>query len=164
MFVPANVRRRSAFASCSCSFGTVCGVRPCAVGKKKRRRDAADGVERCEVPDLGGAVQDEGSGGELDDAVDDVGHDHHPVPGEAVGDHAAEEEERDLRDEPRGEDDPEVARGAGDVQHGERERDGRDRAAREGRQPAGEEQPELAVPEGRERPAHAEACSARLRQ
>ncbi len=63
-----------------------------------------------------------------------------------VGEHPADQDEEDLRQPGRHQNEAEVGRRAVEVvDDGECERDRRDRAAEVRREPAGEEEPELAL-------------------
>jgi hypothetical protein len=129
-------------------------------GRRRLEEGLSGSVDRDqdrEVPELGGAGEQQQGDRRLDDPADDVGDEHDQLPRQAVGPDSADEHKEDERENVRGEHDTEGGRGAVErADDGERERD-RDEAVPERRGCLSEpEQAELTLAKRTEelRPAH----------
>ena len=110
-------------------------------GAGERSSDAEHRLQQADVPDVGGAGEQEHRRDDLRRALDEVAADQDHAARQPVGEDAAEEEEDHHRDLAREQHDPEVG-GAAEVEHREGERDdrhaGAERRHRDRRQVAGE--------------------------
>jgi hypothetical protein len=124
------------------------------LGDEARRRRceerggaAAESAQHHEVPDLSGAGEDQGGGGDLRSAAQQVRADHHKVAREPVGPDAAREQEDEMREHVGGQHDAEVGRRVRELDDRERECDRCEGVAEQRDRPAHEEQAEVAFDE-----------------
>ena len=120
--------------------------------EEERGADAADGLDRDQLPELRVAADDHDREETLRRAGDEVGDDENRVPRQPVSDYAPDEDEHDRGEHAGGEDEPEI-RGGPDLKHRESDRDRGERAPEERHEPPQEEQAELPLGE------RAECCA-----
>ena len=117
--------------------------------KHEPEPEAVDGLERDDRADTAEPSEHARGGRRLRRALDDAGADENQVPGQAVGEDAAADHDERLDPLADGEDDAERG-GRPDVEHREGERDPGHPVADRGDHRPGEEQAEVALPEGAE--------------